>query len=82
MHPFQNAISQSYEFYTKLTLKEKLMISNHGYFGAPEGKSCKGEIFYQFFIKQDRFRPYKNMPTFQKKGMCHRGLRETIRKMG
>ena len=44
---FQDAIHESNKFYTKLNLEEKLQISNHGYFGAPEGKSSKGKKIFE-----------------------------------
>ena len=41
---FENAIHQTNRFYAKTSLKQKLKILNHGYAGAPPGKSSKGYV--------------------------------------
>ena len=40
----ENAIEQSNKFYSTQSLEQKMEISNHGYAGAPEGKSSKGYV--------------------------------------
>ena len=41
---FENAIDQMNKFFTKCSHEEKLEILNHGYAGAPPGKSSKGYV--------------------------------------
>ena len=43
---FENAIHQSHLFYSTTTSKQKEEISNHGYAGAPLGKSSKGKVIF------------------------------------
>ena len=40
----ENAIEQANNFYSTQSLEQKMEISNHGYAGAPEGKSSKGYV--------------------------------------
>ena len=41
---FENAIDQMNGFFTKCSYEDKLEILNHGYAGAPQGKSSKGYV--------------------------------------
>ena len=49
IHPsvFENTIHQSNHFYSTSSLSQKEEISNHGYAGAPPGKSSKGKKLYR-----------------------------------
>jgi isopenicillin N synthase-like dioxygenase len=40
---FENAIEQSNLFYSTTSMEQKDAITNHGYAGAPPGKSSKGK---------------------------------------
>ena len=40
---FENAIEQSNLFYSTTSMEQKEAITNHGYAGAPSGKSSKGK---------------------------------------
>ena len=44
MSNFQDAIYECNQFFTTKTLEQKLEIANHGYAGAPPGKSSKGYV--------------------------------------
>ena len=41
---FENAIEQSNLFYSTTSMEQKEAITNHGYAGAPPGKSSKGYV--------------------------------------
>ena len=43
---FENAIEQSNLFYSTTSMEQKEAITNHGYAGAPPGKSSKGKVFF------------------------------------
>ena len=47
---FENAIEQSNLFYSTTSMEQKDAITNHGYAGAPSGKSSKGKDLSKYLF--------------------------------
>ena len=66
---FENAIEQSNLFYSTTSMEQKEAITNHGYAGAPPGKSSKGKClskhrlgFLGIWIKWHYLKTYRRIP--------------------
>ena len=56
---FENAIEQSNLFYSTTSMEQKEAITNHGYAGAPPGKSSKGKGFFEDLDKWHYLKTYR-----------------------